>query len=168
MKFLRSLFIWVFIFQAILSQQKALAQHSEIGIKVVLSGALMFGPYYTYWIDEHNTLNSSILAAYEKELVVPFAMNVGFSHYFSNNKWRPEIGLQYSYIISPKRSKFSSDPKGMSILSLTPGGQFQWNNTCLNAQSKIWLAYIFNTNQVDKKFEILPIGLDFSYGYKLR
>lgn len=164
---LKSFAIWLFIFQTILlSQQKALGQHSEIGIKVVLSGALMFGPYYTLWANDHNALNVSILAAYEGELVIPFALNAGYSAYFFNTKWRPEIGLQYSYLISPKKSKSSSDPNGISILSLTPGVQLLWNNTYQNAQSKIWLAYIFDKNRLDKKFKILPIGLDFSYGYK--
>lgn len=169
MTFLKSFGIWLLVFETILlSQQKTLAQHSEIGIKVVLSGALMFGPYYTYWVDDHNTLSSSILAAYESELIVPFAMNVGYSHYFSNNKWRPEIGLQYSYLLTPKKQKTSSNPNGISILSLLPGVQFQWDNTLRNAQGNIWLAYIFDKNQMNKKFKIFPIGLDFSYGYKFR
>ena len=165
----KSILIWLFICSAILPfQQKALAQHSEIGVKVVFSGALMFGPYYTYWIDDHNALNTSILAAIEEKgvLIVPFALNAGYSAHFFNNQWRPEMGLQYTYLISPKRSKAFDDPKGVSILSLVPGVQFRWDNTNQNLQSRIWLGYIFKKPQSGKKLKILPLGLDFSYGYK--
>ncbi|MDD5571628.1 MAG: hypothetical protein PHD97_10820 [Bacteroidales bacterium] len=125
----------------------------------------MFGPYFTYWADDHNALNSSIFAAFEGKLIVPFAVNAGYSAYFFNNKWRPEIGLQYSYLISPRRHKSAGDPNGISILSLVPGGQFQWDNRCQNVQGRIWLAYILDKQKKDK-IKILPIGLDFSYGYK--
>jgi hypothetical protein len=151
-----------------LPQQKASAQHSEIGARVVLSGALMFGPYYTYWINDHNALNSSILAAIEEEgqLVVPFALNAGYSAHFFNNKWRPEIGLQYSYLISPRRYKLPDDPNGISILSLVPGLQFQWDNKYQNVQSRIWLGYFLEKREPGEKMKILPIGLDISYGFK--
>lgn len=159
------LFIFLTMF---LPLQKTAAQNSEIGIRVVLSGALMFGPYYTYWIDDHNALNTSILAALEEkgELIFPFSLNAGYSAYFFNKKWRPEIGLQYSYLFSPKKSKSSGDPKGISILSFVPGVQFQWDNTYQNAQSRIWLAYFLKSPQRDNKIKIYPVGLDFSYGYK--
>lgn len=156
----------IFLPAVLLPQHKALAQHSEIGVRVVLSGALMFGSYYTYWIDDHNALTTSILAAYEGELVVPFAVNAGYSACFFSNKWRPEIGLQYSYLISPRRHKSADDPTGISILSLVPGVQFRWDNTYQNVQSRIWLAYFFEKPQTGKKIKIFPIGLDFSYGYK--
>lgn len=160
---------WLLIIPVILlSQPKVLAQHSEIGIRVVLSGALMFGPYYTCWIDHHNALNASVLAAYEGELIVPFALNAGYSAYFFDSKWRPQIGLQYSYLISPRRSKAPTDPNGISILSLVPGVQFQWDKKYQNTQSRIWLAYFLEKPQNGKKNKILPIGLDFSYGYKFR
>jgi len=148
-----------------LPQKKASAQNPEIGVKVVLSGALMFGSYFTYWVDDHNALNTSILAAYEGKMIVPFAVNAGYSAYFFNNKWRPEIGLQYSYLISPRKHKSAGEPNGISILSLVPGGQFQWDNTCQNIQCKIWFAYIFDKPKKEK-IKILPIGLDFSYGNK--
>jgi len=166
MHYFRSLFMCLLIFSTLLfSQKKASAQHPEVGIKVVLSGALMFGPYFTYWVDDHNALNSSILAAYEGKLIVPFAVNAGYSVHFFNNKWRPEIGLQYSYLISPIRHKSERDPNGISILSLVPGVQFQWENSHQNIGSRIWLAYIFDRPKKEK-IKILPIGLDFSYGHK--
>jgi hypothetical protein len=145
-----------------------LAQQSEIGVKVVLSGALMFGPYYTYWIDDHNALNASVLAAIEDkwQLIVPFALNAGYSAYFTDNKWRPEIGLQYSYLISPKKAKSPGDPRGISILSLVPGVQYRWDETHQSVQSRIWIAYFFKELKPGKKNRIFPVGLDFSYGYK--
>lgn len=121
----------------------------------------MFGPYYTYWVDDHNTLNSSILAAYESELIVPFAMNVGYCHYISNTKWRPEIGLQYSYLLTQKKQKTSSNPNGISILLLLPGVQFQWDNTLRNAQGNIWLAFIFDKNRMKKNLKSFLLVLTF-------
>jgi hypothetical protein len=169
MSYLKSFFLWLFILPVIfLSQPKVKAQHSEVGVRVVLSGAIMFGPYYTYWIDEHNALNSSVLAAIEGKwkLIVPFALNAGYSAYFFDNNWRPEIGLQYTYLISPRKSKSFGDPNGMSILSLVPGVQFQWDNTYQSFQSRIWLAHFFEKSQTGKKNGIFPMALDFSYGYK--
>ena len=169
MSFFKPALVWLFIFPAVfLSQQKALAQHAEIGIRVVLSGAIMFGPCFTYWVDDHNALNCSVLAAYEGDLIVPFALNAGYSAYFFNHKWRPETGLQYSYLISPVKHKTAGDPNGISVLSLMPGVQFRWDNTNRNAESRVWFAYIFAKHQPVKKIRILPIGLDFSYGYKFR
>lgn len=169
MKNLKPNLFLLFIFPLVfLSQPKALAQHSELGVRLVLSGAIMFGPYYTYWIDEHNALNTSILSAVEEnwELIVPFALNAGYSAYFFDSKWRPEIGLQYTYLISPRKHKSIGDPNGISILSLVPGIQFQWDKTQQNSQSRIWLAYFLNKPQTVKKNWIFPIALDFSYGYK--
>lgn len=169
MNYLKSHLLWLFIFTVLsLSLPKVFAQHSEVGFSVVLSGALMFGPYYTYWIDDHNELNSSVLAAIEEDwkVIVPFALNAGYSAHFFNSQWRPEIGLQYSYLISPRKSKSLGEPNGISILSLIPGVQFQWDNTCQNSQSRIWLAYFLKKSQTGKKNGIFPIALDFSYGYK--
>jgi hypothetical protein len=169
MNFLKSFLLWLVIFPAmLLSQQKVLAQHSEVGVRVVLSGALMFGPYFTYWADDHNALNCSVFAAYDGKVIVPFALNAGYSAYFFTDKWRPQIGLQYSYLISPRKHKSSSDPNGISILSLLPGVQFRWDNTCQNAQSRIWVAYFLKKPQAGKKNKIYPIGIDFSYGYKFQ
>jgi len=118
MNFLKSHLLWLLIFPVtLLSQPKVFAQHSEIGVRFVLSGAIMFGPCYSYWVDDHNELNFSVLAAFQGELIVP-------------------------------------------------GVEFRCDNTCQNAQSKIWLAHIFDKKPIDKKFEIFPIGLDISYGYK--
>jgi|GEM_PF-1939585 len=165
--FSKSLLIWLLVFMAlIITQQKARAQHSEIGIKVVLSGALMFGPYYAYRFDEHNSIDVSVFAALEDQLVVPFALNAGYNAFFFHSKFRPQLGLQYSYLISPRRHKSATDPNGISILSLVPGGQYQWDNMNQNIQSRVWLAYFLDKPQKEKKLKIMPIGLDFSYGYK--
>ncbi len=165
---MKSHLLWLLFFLVfLLYQPKAFAQHSEIGVKFVLSGAIMFGPYYCYWLDNHNELNFSVLAAFPGELVFPFALNAGYGAHFFNSKWRPQIGLQYSYLISPRRSKSLGDPNGISIISVVPGLEFRWDNTFQNAQSKIWFAHVFDKNPTDKNFKIFPIGLDISYGYKI-
>jgi hypothetical protein len=159
---------WLFVLLVVLlPQQKAYTQHSEVGVKVVLSGALMFGPYYTCWLDDHNALNASILAAYEKSIVFPFALNAGYSAYFFDSKWRPELGLQYSYLIAPRRAKSSGDPNGISLLSLVPGVQFRWDGNKQDVQGSVWLAYFLDKKRNAGKFKILPVGIDFSYGYRV-
>jgi hypothetical protein len=163
----RSLLKWLFLFAGLLMlQPKALPQHSEIGVKVVLSGALMFGPYYACWIDDHNALNASILAAYEKNIIFPFALNASYNAFFFDSKWRPQLGLQYSYLIAPQKSKSSNDPSGISLLSLVPGVQFQWDESRQNVQGSIWLAHFLDKKHKTEKFKIFPVGIDFSYGYK--
>jgi hypothetical protein len=147
-------------------EKKVSAQHPEIGFTVVLSGALMFGPYCSYWLDDHNALNASILAAWEEEFIVPFALNAGYSHYFLDQKWRPELGLQYSYLISPRRHKSPDDPNGISLLSLVPGVQYRWDKTHQSVQSRIWVAYFMEKRYPGKKVKIFPIGLEFTYAYK--
>jgi|WetSurMetagenome_2_1015567.scaffolds.fasta_scaffold403182_2 hypothetical protein len=167
MNSLRSFLKWLLIFPVLfLAQPKAIPQHSEIGVKVILSGALMFGPYYTCWIDDHNALNASILAAYEKSIVFPFALNASYNAYFFDNKWRPELGVQYSYLITPRKSKSSGDPDGISLLSLVPGVQFQWDDSKQNVQGSVWLAHFLDKKHKSERFKIFPVGIDFSYGYK--
>lgn len=168
MKIYKYLLIGIAIFQIIvLSQHKAVAQHSEVGMKLIISGAIMFGPYYSCWFDDHQELNASILAAYAEggKLFFPFAFNAGYSVHFLDNKWRPQIGIQYSFLKSPVKERHEDEPIGISVLSLVPGGEFRWDNTKQNVQSKIWLAYLF-TKPRQEKIRILPIALDFSYGYK--
>lgn len=141
------------------------AQQTEVGVRVVLSGAVLFGPYVSYWVDDHNELNASVLAAYVGQFIVPFAVNAGYSAHFFHTRVRPEIGIQYSYLISPRRHKAPTDPNGISILALMPGAQFRWDEAAQNVQSRVWLAYILDKPK-KAKFSLMPIGLDFSYGYR--
>lgn len=166
MKAHKSHLIWQLMILSFLLPVKASAQHSEIGFKIVLSGALMFGPCYTYWVDDHQALNASMLAAYEGSVIFPFAVNAGYSAHFFKNKWRPEIGLQYTYLLSPKRHKSADDPNGISILSLVPGVEYRWDHTYQNVTGEMWFAY-FLDNRKREKFKMNLIGLDFSYGYKI-
>jgi hypothetical protein len=171
MKTLKSFLLWLILCTAmVLLQPKAVAQHSEIGVRVVLSGALLFGPYYVFWVDDHNAITCSAFAALEEgyQVIPLFALNAGYSAYFLNEKWRPEIGLQYSYLIAPRKHKSSADPGGVSILSLLPGVQFRWDQSCQNTQSRLWIAYFLDKPRTGKKNKIYPIGIDFSYGYKFQ
>lgn len=167
MKSLQGIPLWLCILiSQVLPPQIATAQHPEIGFTVVLSGALMFGPYCSYWLDDHNVLNASVLAAWEEEFVVPFALNAGYSYYFLDKKLRPDLGLQYTFLISPVRHKSPGDPVGISLLSLVPGIQYRWDKTHQDTEGKIWVAYFMEKPKPGKKIVIFPIGLEFSYGYK--
>lgn len=166
MKNFKKCLIWLLVVLAIsVPFKKISAQHSELGARVVLSGAILFGPYYSFWIGDHQEISVSVMAAYEEAFIFPFALNASYNVTFFKSNFQPQIGLQYSYLIAPKKHKSPDDPNGISIVSLMPGVKFQWADKSQNVQSRVWLAYFFGEHKSGKHL-IFPIGIDLSYGYK--
>ena len=139
---------------------KSYAQKPEIGFSIILCGAIMFGPYFGYWIDDHQCIRASTLAAWEEELVFPFAMNIGYVYYFGDKRWRPKAGLQYSLLLAPSKSRSPDKPRSLSLISFLPGVQYRWDNTHQSVEGQFWIAYFLK----DKK--VRPIALECTYGYK--
>ncbi|MHC1706505.1 MAG: hypothetical protein AB9842_03165 [Bacteroidales bacterium] len=138
---------------------KSPAQHPEIGFSIVLSGALLFGPYYNYWVDDHQCISASIMAAWEEEFKFPFALNAGYGYYFGDKNWRPSVDLQYSLFMPPKHAK------RMSILTVLPGVQYRWAKDHQNTRCKLWVSS-FLSKEEKLPWLVMPIGLQFDYGYK--
>jgi hypothetical protein len=134
------------------------AQHPEIGISVVLSGALMFGPYFDYWLDDHQALEASIMAAWDEEFKIPFALNAGYGYYFGSSKWRPNLTFQYSLLI-PSLSE------AKSLLSALPGVQYRWDNSHQETRLGIWVSSFLSKEKITP-WRVMPIGLQLNYGYK--
>lgn len=122
-------------------RQKALTQHPPIGFAIVLSGTLSFGHYITCWLNNHNALNGSISAGYNRKLIVPFVVRAGCCAHFLYKQWYSELWLQYSHLIASRRYIAPADPNGISMLSLLPGLQYRWNELQQNVQSRIWVAF---------------------------
>jgi len=142
------------------NNSKATAQVPEVGFSFILSGAIMFGPHFGYWIDNHQCLEASVLAAWEKQIIFPFALNGGYSYYLGNKSWQPKLGLQYSLLISPIHHKSENDPRSVSLISLVPGFQYRSNDFHQTAKGQIWVAFFL------KEKKVAPIALEGIYGYK--
>jgi hypothetical protein len=144
--------------------QDCKAQHSEIGISIVLSGAIMFGPYYRYWIDDHNVAEVKIAAAVENKLIIPFACSGSYYYYFLDKHWRPSAGAQYTLLISPKGPTQNNKRKCFSMISAVPGIQYRWKENNYGIEEKVWIAYLmFKGNH-----KIFPIGLETLAGYSFQ
>jgi hypothetical protein len=141
------------------------AQHSEIGFSIVLSGALLFGPYYNYWLDDNQCVEASLMAAWELEFAFPFAFNAGYHYYLGEKNWRPGLGLQYS-LFSPPRDKSKPGPFQKSLLTLLPGVQYRWAHTQQDTRMKIWISTFLSKEKVTP-WRVMPIGLQLDYGHKL-
>ncbi|MDP2423216.1 MAG: hypothetical protein U1C46_03465 [Bacteroidales bacterium] len=156
------LIILLFTITIVTGRTDVRAQKPEVGVSLILSGAIMFGPYFSYRIDDHHCFEASVLAAYEKKLVFPFTLNGSYNYYVGSKNWRPKIGLQYSLLISPVRHKSEDDPGSLSLISLIPGVQYRWDNTRQNIIGQVWVSYFI------KNKKIFPIGLEGRYGFMFK
>ena len=105
----------------------ARAQDPEIGVSFVLSGHIMFGPYFRYWITDHHEVEVNLLAAYEKQFVFPSAFNAAYHYYMLDGHWRPSVGAQFTLLISPKVAETNFKYKCFPMYSFVPGVQFRWD-----------------------------------------
>jgi hypothetical protein len=155
----RIIILAMFIIQSL----QIFSQHSEIGFSVTLSGHIILGPYYRYWVDDHNSVDLTIIAAYEDKLIFPHGFNVGYKYYFIEKNWRPSLGFQYSLMIAPVKENKTGKRTNLQLFSLVPGIQYRWNDHKLNIEEFIWISYF----RFNKKSRIFPVGLETRFGAKL-
>ena len=136
------------------------AQSTEVGFTVILSGAIMFGPHVGYWFDNHQYVETSVLAAYEGEFVCPFAINGSYNYYLGNKKWQPKFGTQFSLLMAPKKNHDDKFPKYFPVISLLTGAHYHSTDLHQTAETQLWVGYLIKWKKV------VPLGLEGKYGYK--
>lgn len=130
----------------------------QITFSFTLSGATFLGLGYSYYFDDHNAAQVTFFVLPAKGEAL-FAFSAGYSYYFGNNIWRPNLGLEFMLMRGPP------DPDKrtyMPFINLVPGVQYNFNEYH-NLNGKIWVAYM----PTEKPFKAFPIGLEFKYGYNL-
>jgi hypothetical protein len=154
--------VFIFTFFLFTFSKYSNAQHSEIGVSVTLSGHLIFGPYYRYWLDDNNEIDLMIPAAWEGtgKVLFPGGIQTGYHYYFGDKHWRPTVGLQYSLFLGPKTN---NERKNLYIFTLTPGIQYRWDETKYSIEELFWISY-FPKNT---KRKISPTGFETRFGIKL-
>lgn len=149
-------------FAFIMQSEQVKAQKSEIGVSFILSGHFIFGPYYRYWIDDHNAVELNVQAAYENSLVFPGGLSAGYRCYFFDGNWRPSIGAKCSVLISPKVPENNNKRVYFPIVSLDPGVQFRFNEQKMGIEEQLWIGAM----KLRGKWKVTPLGLDTRAGYR--
>jgi|LSQX01.1.fsa_nt_gb hypothetical protein len=137
---------------------KASCQHPEIGLTIVLSPALMFGPYVSYWFDDHNAVEASILAGLAEGFRLPVSLNAGYNYFFGSKEWRPSLGLQYTLMMPTPTDR-------KSLLTVLPGVERRWDENQQDFRINMWVSAFLEKEKV-MPWWVMPIGLEFYYGYK--
>ena len=161
MKYVNLRFFILLAFLALTNQ--IYSQNSEIGFSVTLSGHILMGPYYRYWIDDHNGLDLTVLAAYEDKLIFPHGFSAGYKHYFLDKKWRPGLGFQYTFMRAPVKDENTGKRSNLHLFSILPGVQYRWIDSKMNIEEFLWISYF----KFNNKNRLLPIGLETRLGTKL-
>ncbi|MBK7215447.1 MAG: hypothetical protein IPH88_19655 [Bacteroidales bacterium] len=145
----------------VMQGEQVKAQKSEIGVSFILSGHFIFGPYYRYWIDDHNALELNVQAAYENSLVFPGGVSAAYRYYFFDGNWRPSLAAQYTVLISPKVPEKENKRVFFPIASLNPGVQFRFNEKKMGVEEQLWIGAM----KLKGKWKVAPLGLDTRFGY---
>lgn len=155
-KLLCSIFLMTILF---VQSGKGFSQGSEIGFSLTISGHLLFGPYYRYWINDHNSVDATLLASFENKLIFPHGLSAGYKYYFLDDHWRPSLGLQYTFMTAPVKEEGKRPT--LQLFSLVPGIQYRWNENHLTVEEFLWISYL----NINNKKKILPLGLETRFGY---
>jgi len=155
-KFLLAAIIFLSFGSPVNSQD--LARH-QLSFSFTLSGHLLFGLGYTYWLDHQQAIQVTAFP-----LIVPgeggrpFAFNAGYGYYSNTEPWRFKAGLELTCLVSPP------DPekrKVLLLLNAVPGVQYDFGQN--SVLSQIWISYFLN----QAKGKVFPTGLEFRYGRQL-
>ena len=131
----------------------------QITFSFTISGFPLLGVGYNYFFDQHNAAQATFFVIPGKGGVL-FAASTGYSYYFGNKLWHPNLGLEFLIIRGPP------DPEErtyMPFINIVPGIQYEFNEYH-SLNGKIWVAYM----PTEKPFSMFPIGLEFKYGYNIK
>jgi len=149
--------IFLMIYFSNFTKAQELLEH-QITFSFTISGFPLLGVGYSYFFNQHNAAQATffVIPAGGEAL---FAFSTGYSYYFGNKLWHPNIGLELLLMRGPP------DPEKrtyMPFINLVPGIQYEFNKYH-NLNGKFWITYM----PTEKPFEVFPIGLEFKYGYNL-
>jgi hypothetical protein len=139
------------------SIQAAENKTQQINFSITLSGHILFGIGYSYFLTDNHAVQTTLFLIPEKGF--PFGINAGYNYFWEGEKWRPNLGTEFTLLVSPP------DPdkrRVLPLIKLIPGIRYDFNEIH-NLNSRLWIAY-FPTS---KRVRVAPIGLDFKYGYNL-
>ena len=138
------------------------AQNSEIGFTFTLSGHLIFGPYFRYWIDDHDEVDICFPAAWEGKgkVLFPGGFQSGYHHFFGEKHWRPSAGMQYHLYFGPKEN---NKRVNLQIFSLVPGIQYRFDENKMSIEENIWISYF----KIKGRSKVFPTGLETKFGINL-
>ena len=130
----------------------------QITFSFTLSGHIFVGVGYNYFFNEHHAISTTIHMIPYKFTETMFAANAGYNYYLGNKSWHPNIGGEFMILFGPadKESKI-----GLVLFNIVPGIQYEINDYH-NINGRLWVA-----NFLSEEYEILPIGIEFKYGYNL-
>ena len=134
------------------NSRAASSSYNQINFSVTLSGHILIGIGYDYGIDTNNKIRATVWIAPEKGL--PYAYSAGYAYLFNDNRWQPELGLEYMVITSPPLEK---GRKSISLINLTPAVNYRFDTPDILA-ARVWLSYLLQNKK------IAPTGLEFRYG----
>lgn len=129
----------------------------QINFSVTLSGHILFGIGYSWFFNDNHAIQATFLSIPEKGF--PFGINTGYNYYWAGEKWRPNLGGEFTLLVSPR------DPdkrRVLPLIKLVPGIRYDIREYH-SINSRLWVAY-FPTS---KRIRIAPIGLDFRYGLNI-
>lgn len=131
----------------------------QLTLSFTLSGAIFTGVGYSFHFDEHHAIQATFhCIPYYKLKEQMFALNTGYNYYFGNKSWHPNIGGEFMIMFGPadKEKKI-----GLFLFNVVPGIRYDFNDYH-SLNGRIWVA-----NFLSEEYKVLPIGIEFKYGYNL-